>query len=697
MNLLTPAYLGFLSLLIPVILLYFIKPKRKRVFVPSFHIWERMSRAQQANDLLKKIKRLISLILHCLLVLLLTLALARPFFSDRLVPQRIVVILDASTSMLALAPDDNGQLDERRRRFDNARDFAKQLASDLSPEDRMMLIEAASQPRVVMPLSGDRGRIQSVLDTLSARPAQTNLREAMSLAQAVARQLSAKAEKVREERKNSWDGGLFQANTEESETVIFVLSDGTDSKLVGINSTSKELKLPRRTKLFYVPFGTPNNPNAGLTAFAVRELLNSPGDHEVLATAHNYSNTALTVRPELFLASGTEEDILDSLPQMVIPPNKSVPLPINETNIRRSGILKLRLTVTEVAGKPLDQSSWRDLLAVDDVAYAVVPEQRFKKVLLVSAKRNLFLEAALAEDLSINADRLLAPGYQALSKKEKASYDVIIFDQFLPDELPPTELMFFATRGKISPLEGEGIISVPMVKDYQKDHPVMRYVQMETVNFLRAQKLIPTADRRWRTLVSSFRGPLIVAGNFPHRRMLYVAFHAVDTDMVLRKSWPILISNSIEWLSARRRQPLNVPSFQTGKAASLELSGVTERRLAVWTPVRGSKAIPVPIHNGRATFTRTEAIGVYHAAPISAGDVELLKQPKAPKGSRRFTVNLLSQEEGQIQLQSSLGVGEEVVKKYEAGFELEIRPSLIWAILILLLLESILFHFLTVF
>jgi Ca-activated chloride channel homolog len=706
MNLLTPAYLGFLSLLIPVVLLYFIKPKRKRIVVPSFHIWERMARAQQANDWLKKIKRLISLLLHCLLVLLLAFALARPFFSERLTPQRIVVILDASTSMLALAPDEAGQLDPDHRRFDDARAFARKLAGDLSPEDRLMIIEAASQPRVVLPLTSDRSRINDLLDTMSARPAQTNLQEAMSLAQAVARQLAAKAKKAREQRKDAWIGGFFKANTEEAETVIYVLSDGTDSQLSpeskGKNETeaTPALTLPNRAKLFYVPFGTSSNPNVGLTAFAVRELLNSPGDHEVLATAHNYSEQELTIRPELFFEEGpeAEEDILDSMPQLAIGPGQSIPLPISETNIQRSGILKLRLTVTKVNGKPIQESGWRDLLSTDDVAYAVVPKVHFKKVLLIAANRNLFLETALAEDTSIQAERLLASDYATLPAAEKAKYDVIIFDQFLPEKLPPNQLMFFATRGPQSPLEGEGITSVPMVKDYHRNHPVMRYVQMENVNFLKSQKIIPSADRRWRVLVSSYRGPLLLAGDFPDRRMIYSAFHAIDTDMVLRKSWPIFVSNSVEWLSSRRRKKTEIPSFRTGFAAELSMPGVPERRLAIWPP--GGKEvtpIPVPIYNGKATFTRTEAIGVYHAAAIPAAETEFLKQTKAPADARRFTVNLLSKTEGQIQVRKALGLGEKSVKYYEAGFEMEIRSSLILAILAVLLLESLFFHFLTVF
>lgn len=715
MNLLTPAYLGFLSLLIPVILLYFIKPKRKRILVPSFHIWERMSREQQANDLMKMIKRLISLLLHCLLVILLTMALARPFFSERLVPQRIVVVMDASTSMLAFSTDEDGALDGQTRRFDKAREFAKKLAGDLSPEDRMMVIEAATQPRVVMPMTSDRSNLKDMLDTMSARPGQTNLNEALTLAQAVARQLAEKAQKAKASREESWFS-FFKANTEEAETVIYVLSDGTDSKLAGVSKKTGELSLPEGTKFFYVPFGSKKNDNMGITAFAIRELLNSQGDHEVLATAHNYSDTDLVVRPELFFLNDRskkeieegedsrdvddDEDILDSLPEMVIPAGKSVSLPINETNIRKSGILKLKLSVTGVTKS--SRKGWVDLLDVDNVAYAVIPKSKPKKVLLVSSLRNLFLETALGQDSSIEADRLVVQGtinpYKELSKAELAKYDVIIFDKYLPEELPDADLMFFATRGLKSPIQGDGSMTLPLIQDdYDKSHPVMHYVQMTNVNVATAQKLIRPADLRWKVLVQSFKDPLILAGDFPERRMIYVGFHASDSDIVLQQSWPMFVSNSVEWLANRRRERVNIPNFKAGQAATLKVPGTDAKRMGVWPPNKKVTAVSVPIFGGEATYTATEAIGVYHASPLTQEDEATLAESKPPYEAKRFTVNLLSQPEGHIKVEDKLNQGEEPLENYEAGFEMEIRPTLLWLILAVLLLESLLFHFLTVF
>lgn len=699
MNVLTPIYFAFLALLIPVGLLYLIKPRRRRVTIPSLYIWHRMSRAQQANDLIKKIKRLISLLLHCALVAILAFALARPFFSERLVPERLVVILDVSASMSALAearPDRGPRQDLERTRFDEARDFALKLVADLSPEDELMIVEAASRPKVLLPLGADTARMREVLANLEPRAAPTNLGGAIDLGMAVARQIAVKTARKKEQADRSWWSSVVEHRQEDVETVIYVLSDGTDAALRPgpSDEVSPEPTLPERTRLTYVPFGGRDSPNVGITAFEVRELLNSPGDHEVLATAYNYSGRELAVRPELYF----EGQYLEALPEVILAPRSDAPLPISETSLSRTGILELRLSVTRVAPEgggalaAAETLGWRDVLALDDAAFAVVPKVRRKKVLLVSATRNHFLEAALAQDLSVAALRLDPSGYPP---EDLASYDLVIFDRFLPEALPEQDLMFFAVRGAAAPVGGDGQISVPLLRDHDRSHPVMRYVQFKNVSFLKAQKLIPPADRRWQVLVSSFRGPLVLAGDLAERRMVYVAFESTDTDIVLRKSWPIFVSNALEWLSARRREAERIPGFRVGSVASIPVKlgqlGPGEP-MAVWPP-RGAAPVEVSVHDGRASLARTEDVGVYAIAERGAGP--MAKEP--PASARRFTVNLLSRPEGVVARAPRLGLGEDVVERWDAGFEVELREHLMLVALALLVIEALLFHFLSVF
>lgn len=694
MNLLTPAYLLFLGMLLPIILLYFIKPRRRRMTIPSLHIWERMARAQEANDLIKKIKRLISLLLHMIIVSLCAFALARPFFSERLVPQRIVLVLDASTSMMAHAEDDGSV--PPKTRFDSAREYALKVVSDLSPEDRLMIIESAARPRVLLTMSADQSSMREVLEGMNARPAPTNLREAINLGEAVARQLASKVKKQAQKNEQSTWANWLGSEPDELETLIYVLSDGTDRDLeqqrkADDDSIDREAqdKLPPNTRILYKAFGGDTEPNVGLTAFATRELLNSPGDHEILATAHNYSRFTVHVRPELFF----EGDILDSLPEIVMPPKTSLPLPVSETSVRQAGILELRLMVTKVIGKDQkdaqEVADWKDALPIDDRAFAVVPEVKRKRVLLVSATRNMFLEAALAQDPSVLPERLLANDYPPDNLKD---FDLLVLDRFLPKPTPEQDMLIFSVRGQRAPIQGDGVTTVPLIKDYDRSHPVMRYVQLENVNFLEAQKLIPPTGRRWQTLAASFRGPLILAGKFPEKRMVYVAFQPFNTDLVLRKSWPIFVSNALSWLYERKQQRNRVPSFKVGSVAVLPSDqGKDGQMMTVWPPA--GEPIQVPVHRGQVALTQTEQVGVYHTAFVKDG------QPKAkpPKNARRFTVNLLSKDEGHIARVDKLGFGEETIKGFEQGFESELRDPLFLTILLLLLLEIVLFQFFSVF
>lgn len=713
MNLLTPIYLGFLALALPIILLFIIKPRRRRVLLPSLHIWERMARAREARDLLRKLKRLLSLLLHLLVLAGLAFALARPFFSERLVPQRIILVLDTTTSMLA---EDGGATGSerdakgrRRTRFEDAREYARKLAGDLSPEDRMTIVEAGAQPRVLLPFTSDRGRLRDALDAMEARPAASNLRAGLDLGLALARQLEAKRREVKEEDKEAF----WTRREAESETLLVLVSDGTDTTIKrGITddaSTEPRLPLPERTKFHYVPVGTGKNDNVSISAFAVRELLNSPGDHEVLATAHNHSAHELLVRPELFL----DGEIHDSLPEILMPAGATVRLPVSETSAPRGGgILELRLSVTAVDGEPIRRddaeapsgaTAFRDLLPVDDHAFAAVPRVQRKRVLLVSATPNLFIEAALAQDPGVEAEKLPATGWPP---KDADQYDVVIFDRFLPPELPDTDLMFFAVRGPLAPVAGDGVQTAPSLRDYERDHPVMRYVQLENVSFLKAQRLIQPGSRRWRTLAQSWRGPLLLAGDLPERRIVYAGFNPTDTDLVLRKSWPILISNTIDWLVERRRARRRIPAFRVGEVATLELSPEEraalaaakdegpfggETGLAVWPPE--DKARVVPVHDGRISWAGTHRVGVYRLATTSVRRPDL----RAPADARAFTVNLLDPAEGELAVADTLGLGEQTIDRFTAGFEWELRDSLLLAALILLLIETVLFHLLMVF
>src|SRR5438105_2972508 len=85
-----------------ITLLYLLKQKRKPSKVPSLLLWEQVLKETAAATPFQKLRFDPLLLLQLLAVLLLCIALARPFiWGDALGGKSVVIVLDASASMNA--------------------------------------------------------------------------------------------------------------------------------------------------------------------------------------------------------------------------------------------------------------------------------------------------------------------------------------------------------------------------------------------------------------------------------------------------------------------------------------------------------------------------------------------------------------------------------------------------------------------
>src|SRR5438105_2788732 len=117
MNFLAPGALMFAAAIPVVILFYLLKRKRTVQLVSSTLLWQKFLAETQANAPFQKLRHHWLLLLQILLLTLVILALARPYFARKAQPGRLrVVILDASASMQAT--------DETPSRFEKARQEA---------------------------------------------------------------------------------------------------------------------------------------------------------------------------------------------------------------------------------------------------------------------------------------------------------------------------------------------------------------------------------------------------------------------------------------------------------------------------------------------------------------------------------------------------------------------------------------------
>src|SRR5215203_6901721 len=103
-NFLNPLFAAVAAgIVIPsLLLLYFLKLRRREVVVPSTLLWKKAIQDLQVNAPFQKLRKNLLLLLQMLLLLLLLLALARPVANySPGAGQSTVIIIDRSASMAA--------------------------------------------------------------------------------------------------------------------------------------------------------------------------------------------------------------------------------------------------------------------------------------------------------------------------------------------------------------------------------------------------------------------------------------------------------------------------------------------------------------------------------------------------------------------------------------------------------------------
>src|SRR5881275_3420422 len=152
-------------------------------------------------------------------------------------------------------------------------------------------------------------------------------------------------------------------------------------------------------------------------------------------------------------------------------------------------------------------------LTLDDTAYAVLVQRKPAQVLLVS-NGNQFLEKVLTLLPNVDLYRIAAQRYLAV---EADRFDIIVFDNYLPPLLPRGNLLVVNPPDR-GPFRSNGEVRRPRVGSWDREDPLLGFVDIRDLNVNRAAKLdLP----RWmKPLISTTDGvPLFAAGQDGDRRV----------------------------------------------------------------------------------------------------------------------------------------------------------------------------------
>lgn len=312
MELLFPAGLVAGLLAIPLVALYFLRLRRRRVRVPSLLPWAAALRSERLASPFQRFRRHRLLALQLLALLAIVLALARPATRGTGQPGRaVVLVVDLTASM--------GATDVSPSRLGAAVAAATDLVRALGPDDEAMLVTAAARTEVGVPFTRDHAEILRSLDALQPTDAAGTLREAVELALSLAR-------------------GRPQV-----EVVLY--SDGAGTELREVS--------PGAVPFTYVPVGA-SSENTGIVQVDLRRGGALDLSAQLFAAVENRSPGPARATVEAWL--GTQ---LIGVRTEVLPPGDTVPL-VFDLPADAEGVVEVRLTAPG------------DVLAADNRAWAVV-------------------------------------------------------------------------------------------------------------------------------------------------------------------------------------------------------------------------------------------------------------------------------------------------------------------------------------
>ena len=541
-----------------IVVMYILKLKRKDVVVSSTYLWRQVIRDVQANAPFQKLRKNLLLLLQLIAAALIIFALARPFIIGTSIGGRnIVLILDSSASMQAS--------DEKPARIDTAKSRAYDQINGLKPGDRMMVMSASSRPEAVSGFTSDRSELRHAVDGIRVHDTPTNMRDALNLA----------ADLVA-----SRSGG-------DSGEITLISDGGFESHDAGGTGAPAQYTLSNlnlgKTHVTFIPVGKQRN-NVGITAVDFRRNLGSDKKTvQLLVVTHNFSDQEQKFVEEIY-----NEKTLVEAHELTLAANSedTEPYDLVEPNAPTRVTVKLDV---------------KDDLAVDNQASLILKPRKTLNVLLVG-KENVFLENALKVDPGVELSR-------TATFTKGTGYDVIVFNDSAPAQLPEGNYLFLHCTSDQAPVTVNGAVTNVSAADWERDDPVLRYVDFGTELFGSALKADPAPWGRQLAVAES--GTLIASGEKGKMRSVFVGFDLLQTRFMLNVSFPILISDAVRWLGTGRDDS-EIGGVHTGDAITIP-SVPGQGRLVVTRP-DGSKRDAVVSQQGGAVFAETDVSGIYTVA-----------------------------------------------------------------------------------
>ncbi|MBM3309781.1 MAG: VWA domain-containing protein, partial [Candidatus Altiarchaeales archaeon] len=584
-GLVNPIALATALLIIPVILLYLLKPKPKIVKFPTVMFIKRIEETKRFSSLLNKFIRDPLLLIQMLMIILLAMAIANPYAimeKQSMEDEAIAIVLDSSASMQSTDVNPN--------RFAAAVGKARDIVKNTGEGSKVSLILAENIPITVLENGGPKKALE-VLDKVMCSDTTTNTPDALMLAKDLLSQSKLKKK-------------------------VYLLSDFSTTE--GDLTANRRILALNGISVYFIKTNEEGN-NLALVDMEARRASMNKNSMYLTYTINNYDNVEHEVTHKVYV-----NNMLVSMQTTMLKPESDELFYLNASITQDRQVVKVEL----LGG---------GMLALDDTAYSVIPQMKTYKTMLLSLEnRDKFVAYAIDSQLNNRLRVVEPPVIPSLG-----DFDCIVIGNIKKNSILPGT--FRDIKNSVS--SGKSMIVLASPDAVSIDDPnfqeLMPVKLMERVGFEKNARVVSNHEilndvslenivlRKYynakkkenATVIAETEGsPLIAYWSYGRGKVAYVGINPANewSNFQYSSSFPIFWSQLIEYVN-------------TGEEITKTLNTKTGNYLVL------EREVGVTNPNGETTKTKSLFLDKQGVYTVKTEDSEVL-----------ITANLINEDESDI-------------------------------------------------
>lgn len=668
-----------------LVILYFLKLRRRDVEISSTFLWKKAIQDLQANAPFQKLRRNILLLLQLLALAALLTALAQPLRQTLGGSSaKHLLLIDASGSMSSVDAKgpDGGMLSRLEAAKLAARDVVEGLKPpgwfDSADAGQAMVIAFDHGARVVQGFTTDKKLLRDAIDSIQPTDAPTSIAEAYALVDAQAPRQT-RTETQADGTIRQYIGPAMPVGT------IHLFSDG--------RLMDPEKMTPHAEDGFiFHSIGGEQAPNVGISGVRASRSLDNPNQLSIFVGIVSTNREANERDVELLLEGAPVAIKSVTIPAAKAPDAGAASqawVPASTGTVftmdrPEGGVVTARLARSA--------SGPGDVLDRDDSAWVIVPPAKRLSVAIVTPGSVLWPDVLAGKQYA--KLEMVSPAEFDRRKEDPArlaEFDVWVLDGLAPLSkdgawLPGRFLAVNALPPASAGIGDKGAGPPASMLSWQRDHPALRGLVLDGVVMGQSRLVALAKGSVAKEIATSEAGPAILDVTDGATRAIMVAFDPMESNWPFLESCPVFMAQAVDVLGELGSGGEQGREVRTGDVMRDRVPA--EAKDVRVKGVDGVTQSLVPTSAGDVSFGPVKRAGVYSLSwegALGPRDVEV-----GGRATRAFAANIADAKESDVSASRGLslatrqvaGVASEAV-----GGSMKIWPWLLLGMMGLLLLE----------